>query len=169
MDHERRQPKDLPRRLWAAGFWRRAAAFVIDAAIVLPLSLMLAVATGLADLASLPERRGNLLDYVVDLWNTQPEMIVKPVGLFLCLLFFYDFFMTALWATSPGRRTLQIRLWDQSGRRPALPRIVVRALVRPLSFFVFTLGCLWCAAQREGRSWHDLAAGTWAGSRHDEA
>jgi uncharacterized RDD family membrane protein YckC len=149
--------------LRAAGFWLRLLAFGLDAAILIPVSVVLALATGLVDPATLPPRQGNLIDYLADVWNTAPEVVQNPVLLFAGLLFVYDALMTTMWGTSPGRRALGIRLFDSAGRAPRVGRAMARAALRMASFLLLGIGCLWSAAHRERRTLHDVIAGTYAG------
>jgi uncharacterized RDD family membrane protein YckC len=156
---------DVPIR--TAGFWRRFLAFGLDAGLVGTVSTVIGVTVGLVAPGDFPARHGNGFDWLVDVWNACPWLLLGPGVLFVVLLFLYDAGTLALFGTSPGRRVLGLEVVDPRGERPGVPRSLVRAALRLGSFGVVGLGVLWVALQRERRGWHDLLAGTWVGRRED--
>lgn len=148
-----------------AGFWRRVLAFGFDAALVGTVTLFLGLAVGVIDFGAFPTLRGNLFDYLVDVWNGQPWLLLGPVVLFGALLVAYDTATLSVLGRSPGRRALGIEIVGPQGGRPGPGRAALRAALRLVSFLALGLGVLWVAAHRERRAWHDLLCGTFAGRR----
>ena len=148
-----------------AGFWRRFVAFTIDAAIAATAAVLAALLTGILSPARFPARHGNLFDYLIDVWNSQPGLIAGPLVLFVLFLAMQDALGTVLWGTTAGRRAVGLRLFDASGEAPGPGRAVLRSLLRFVSLGLCGVGCLWCVGQHERRTWHDLLSGTWLGSR----
>ncbi len=124
-----------------AGFWRRAAAAVIDG------GLLLAVLLGLSRLAGNPDL---LLreDWLPSLFS----------GL-LGLAYAAGFESSRLQAT-PGKRLIGIKVTDLGGRRISLRRAVVRHLGQFLSAAVLMLGYVMAAFTQRRQALHDKLAGT---------
>ena len=60
-----------------------------------------------------------------------------------------------------GMRAWRLHIVDSTTRRaPSLRNAVLRFAVALASALALGVGFLWCLFDREGRSWHDLAAGT---------
>jgi uncharacterized RDD family membrane protein YckC len=125
--------------------WRRAAAWVVDGALLgALLALLLLPVIGKADLV--PPRRD----------------ILVPVILVVALLAFaYQWLGVTLTGATPGMRLLALRVVGPDGERPTPGRSAVRALLALLSAAFLGLGLLLALFTREGRGAHDLGAGTW--------
>lgn len=82
------------------------------------------------------------------------------VGLILTLEVFLWFF----WCR--GGQTLGMRAWrlqlvQDNGQTPNLLQAMIRGLIAPFSLLPFGLGFLWGFWDKNNRTWHDHASGTW--------
>ncbi len=124
-----------------AGFWRRVAAAVIDA------GLLLAVLLALSRLVGNP---GLLLreDWL-------PSVFSGLLG-----LAYAAGFERSRWQATPGKRLIGIKVTDLGGRRISLRRAVVRHLGQFLSAAVLMLGYVMAAFTQRRQALHDKLAGT---------
>lgn len=127
----------------AAGLFRRLAALLYDAVL---LSGVLFAAT----LVLLPLRGGQAF---------APNDAVYSLYLLAVGFGFFGWFWTHGGQTL-GMRAWKIRLVAVDGGPVSWRQAWIRYAVAPLSLFCFGLGFFWASIQAEGRSWHDLAAGT---------
>jgi uncharacterized RDD family membrane protein YckC len=154
-----------PPTVWVAGFWRRAAAGIVDALIALPVAwLFVWLATAIVGLA-LPHAPRAGIDFWVDLTLAGDPAVWGALGLGATLVFFYLAVFHALGGRTPGMRLLGLRVVDPYGEPPGL----VRSVVRSLGYFVCAatlgLGFFWTAFDREKRGLHDRLAGTFVARR----
>ena len=152
-------PDDAP-VVWAAGFWRRAAAALFDALIVSP--LVLAVILSASKLAGLdlPALRHGSLDTRLDLALAGDPGFLGAIGLGVAVLVIYLFLFQALATRTIGMRAFRLTIVDLTGA-PLTPwRAALRTVGYLVSIATLGLGFLWVGFDREKRGLHDWLAGT---------
>jgi uncharacterized RDD family membrane protein YckC len=152
---------EAERTVWVAGFWRRAAAAVVDLALVAPLAaLAVWLAKRLAGLDLPPVRAANL-DAWLDLLLAGDPAVLGALGLASAIAAVYLVLFQTLAARTVGMRLLGLRIIDVYGEAPS----ALRALVRTAGYFAgaaaFGLGFLWIGFDREKRGLHDWLSGTY--------
>jgi uncharacterized RDD family membrane protein YckC len=125
-----------------AGFWARAAAFVLDGVIVTVILVpLLVLGFGIREVS---------LDPAEQWWG-----LIALLAIAAAVIGFWRYC-----GATPGKLALGLRIVDaKSGRPPTIGRLVVRFL----AYFVsapFYLGFLWVAIDRRKQGWHDKIAGT---------
>jgi uncharacterized RDD family membrane protein YckC len=125
-----------------AGFWARAAAFVLDGVIVTVILVpLLVLGFGIREVS---------LDPAEQWWD-----LIALLAIAASVIGFWRYC-----GATPGKLALGLRIVDaKSGRPPTIGRLVVRFL----AYFVsapFYLGFLWVAIDRRKQGWHDKIAGT---------
>ena len=118
-----------------AGFWRRAAAFLLDNVLLSIPALGIALA--------LPEQQNHAL----------------LLNLALTGLYFAGFHASGLQAT-PGKLAFGIKVTDLAGARIGLLRALLRFVASWLSALTFLIGYLMAAFTGRKRALHDLMCGT---------
>ena len=126
-----------------AGFWQRAAAFVIDALLVTVIVVPVMV-------LGFGMRRVSL-DPAEHSWD-----LLALLGIALVVVGFWRYC-----GATPGKIALGIRIVDaKSGAAPSSLRLVLRFVGYFLSAFPLYLGFLWIAVDRRKQGWHDKIART---------
>lgn len=126
-----------------AGFWQRAAAFLIDWLIVIVVSMPVIVVVFGAEYFSLdPARRA---------WDLVTLLVLGVV-----IIGFWRYC-----GATPGKLALALKIVDaETGGPPPTGRLVVRLLCYFVSALPLYLGFLWIAIDRRKQGWHDKIAGT---------
>lgn len=120
-----------------AGFWKRVAAFLIDAVIVslfyFPINFIDPVATtfGLFYLLSIASN-----------W------------------FYFSLFESGVWMATPGKRVIGICVVDLHGERISFARASGRYFAKFFSGLIFGIGYIMAAFTKKKQSLHDLIADT---------
>jgi len=148
-----------------AALWKRAVAFVVDAAIVIPLFCLLIHATNI--LLALPVEYSPILERGVAL-----KMSPYVEERFLEIVLLYSFLKLAvlipyftllessrLQATF-GKLLLGIKVVDLSGNRISFAKATGRFFARILSGQILLIGLLMAAFTKRKQTLHDLLAGT---------
>lgn len=118
-----------------ASFGQRFAGWLIDVLIVLPISIVIAIAT--------PQALGQLIQ------------ILFGLG-------YYVFFEGSPSGQTPGKRALSIRVVDaRTGGRIDPTRAFLRYIGRIISGLAIGIGYLWMLWDREKQTWHDKIATTY--------
>jgi uncharacterized RDD family membrane protein YckC len=149
------------RAVWVAGFWRRALAALVDAAIVGPVALLAVwLAKRLAGLG-LPPIRGGKIDAWLDLLLGGDPTMLGVLGLAAGTAAIYLMLFQTLSARTPGMRLLGLTVIDVYGEPPS----ALRSLLRTTGYFAAAalggLGFLWIGFDREKRGLHDWLSGTY--------
>jgi uncharacterized RDD family membrane protein YckC len=154
-------PAVQPKTVRVAGFWRRAAAGILDLVL---LSLVFVVLDFLVTLVlgqPLPHLSQLGPDYLVDVAINGDALAEIGLALLAILGFQYFFLFQALRGQTPGQKVLGIRVVDGFGQPPS----PTRALARTAAFFpawaLCALGVVWIAFDREKRGLHDRLADTY--------
>jgi uncharacterized RDD family membrane protein YckC len=144
------------------GFWKRAAAAVVDLAVVVPIAALVVLAAGKLAGVALPQRVG-LLD--VDMWidlvlATDPALVM---GLVLTAAIGLVYLLVAHIALGRtlGMRLLRIRIIDVYGDPPSPARSVARCAGYLVGIATLFLGFLWMGFDSEKRGLQDWIAGTY--------
>jgi uncharacterized RDD family membrane protein YckC len=154
-------PRTEAPTVYVAGFWRRAVAGLVDAAIVAGCALVVVgLASRLAGL-TLPSPRRSAVDYWLDLVLAGDPGLLAALGLGAAVLVLYLFLFQALTARTLGMRLLRLRIIDVYGDPPAVWRAGLRVLGYLVALAPLGLGFLWVAFDREKRGLHDWLAGTY--------
>jgi uncharacterized RDD family membrane protein YckC len=126
-----------------AGFWQRAAAFVIDwlIAIVIVVPVMVLV-FGVREVS---------LDPTEHSWDLLAFLAVAGA-----VIGFWRYC-----GATPGKIALGVRIVDaRTGGTPGILQLIVRFLAYLLSALPLYLGFLWVALDRRKQGWHDKIART---------
>jgi uncharacterized RDD family membrane protein YckC len=126
-----------------AGFWQRAAAFVIDAVLVIViLTPLMVVVFGMRRIS---------LDPTEHSWD-----LLAPVAIAAAVIGFWRYC-----GATPGKIALGLRVVDAtSGKPPALGRLALRFLAYFVSALPLYLGFVWIGVDRRKQGWHDKIART---------
>jgi len=126
-----------------AGFWQRAAAFVIDAMIVTVIVAPLMVLGFGVHRVS--------LDPAEHSWD-----LLAPLAIAAAVIGFWRYC-----GATPGKLAVGIKIVDAAtGGAPTTMRLVIRLLCYFVSALPFYLGFVWAAFDRRKQGWHDKIAGT---------
>jgi len=146
--------------VWAAGFWRRSAAALIDAAIVLPLVLAVIVSASKLAGLNLPAIRHGSIDTWLDLALGGDPAFLGGLGLGAAVIALYVFLFQSLVAHTIGMRVLRLTVIDLAGAPVSPWRAGLRTIGYLVCLATLGLGFLWVAFDREKRGLHDWLAGT---------
>jgi uncharacterized RDD family membrane protein YckC len=126
-----------------AGFWQRAAAFVIDALLVtVILTPLMVVVFGMRSVSLDPSEHS---------WD-----LLALVAIALAVIAFWRF-----GGATPGKVALGVKIVDAaSGAPPPAGRLALRFLGYFVSALPLYLGFLWIAVDRRKQGWHDKIART---------
>jgi uncharacterized RDD family membrane protein YckC len=126
-----------------AGFWQRAAAFLIDGLIVTVIGVpLMVVGFGVREIS---------LDPAEHSWD-----LLAFLAIAVAVIGFWRYC-----GATPGKIALAVKIVDaESGRPPTTGRLVVRFLAYIVSALPLYLGFLWIAVDRRKQGWHDKIAGT---------
>jgi uncharacterized RDD family membrane protein YckC len=150
-----------PTRVHVAGFWRRAAAGVVDGLILTLVFGLLGLLGAVILRRPLPRWSQLGPDYVVDLaFNGS---VVAETGLLLLgiLGFLYFFIFHTTRGQTPGKRLLVVRVIDAYGVTPSAGRTLLRTIGYVPSLLFLALGFFWIGFDREKRGLHDWLADTY--------
>jgi uncharacterized RDD family membrane protein YckC len=159
-------PKAVARQassVYVVGFWKRAVAALIDAAIILPAGLLVTLIVSKIAGVHLPPKTLHITD--VDLWidlvlATDPALVM---GFVLCLaigLVYLLVFHIVLGRTL-GMRVLKLKVIDVYGDPPSPARCVARCAGYVAAAATLFLGFLWIGFDSEKRGLQDWIAGTY--------
>lgn len=143
------------------GFFRRAAAGLVDGAILTAVFVVLDVLVSLVLRQPLPRLSQLGPDYLLDLAASGDALGQIGLLLFAIVAFLYFFTFYALRGQTPGKRLVRARVIDAYGRRPSLGRALVRTLAYAPSLLLLALGFFWIGFDREKRGLHDWLADTY--------
>jgi uncharacterized RDD family membrane protein YckC len=144
-----------------AGFFRRAAAGVVDALILSAVFLVLDVLVAVVLKQPLPRLSQLGPDYLLDVAVNGDALAEIGLVLLAILAFLYFFIFHALRGQTPGKRLVGVRVIDAFGQRPSLSRALLRTAAYVPSALLLALGFLWIGFDREKRGLHDRLADTY--------
>jgi uncharacterized RDD family membrane protein YckC len=147
--------------VYVAGFWRRAAAGVVDLLVLALTFVVLDAAVSLALGLPLPRWRQLSPDYLLDVAVNGDGPVVIALIVLGMIAFFYLFVFQATAGQTPGMRLVHIKVIDGYGQRPSLGRALIRTAAYAPSLLLFLAGFLWIGFDREKRGLHDWLADTY--------
>ena len=126
-----------------AGFWQRAAAFVIDAMIVTAIvAPLMVLGFGVHRVSLNPAEHS---------WD-----LLAPLVIAAAVIGFWRYC-----GATPGKVALGVRIVDAAtGQPPTVLRLLLRFVGYFVSAFPLYLGFLWIAVDRRKQGWHDKIART---------
>ena len=133
-----------------AGFWRRAAAYLLDGLILYAVSAGINLAAGLNFLQALG-------------FNSTPTFSRLEIVLFLVQVVLdaaYGIILVGKYGATFGKMALRLRVVTGEGNPMSYARAVARYLASLLSYLTCMLGFLWVAWDQEKRALHDLICNT---------
>lgn len=149
------------------------------AAGALDLALQVAIVAGAVVLwtrefpPDLPPRYWNAFDYLVDLANARPALVVLPVAAFVALHLAWETLWTSTLGATPFTRLLGMRACTSGGRRPGPVRAFLRAALGLVLGAAAMVGPAWSIVSGQRRMLHDILTachvlrgpvpGAWAG------
>ncbi|MEO7072484.1 MAG: RDD family protein [Rhodanobacter sp.] len=148
-----------------AGFWKRVAAYIIDAIIIyIPSSLIDRMFGGVAAKATLEQAVTNAAGdphlmmaaqqvYYAAMW---PALVASVVLAWL----YFALMESSAWQATLGKMAIGIRVTDLHGQRIGLPRALGRYGVKIISFLIVCIGVLMVAWTARKQGLHDKVAGT---------
>ncbi len=147
--------------VYVVGLLRRMQAALLDATIVVPFAIFVAlVAARIANVAVPVPRHGGL-DFWIDQTVAGDAAVGGVIGVMLAVTTLYAFFFHAGMGCTPGMRLLGLRVIDSYGRAPSPIRAAARIVGTIASAMTFGLGFLWIGFDRDKRGLHDWIAGTY--------
>lgn len=153
--------KPAPSTVTVAGFWRRLGAAAVDAAVILPIALLLTwISSAIAGI-HLPPGRNRGLDFWLDLVLTSDPAVMTAVIITLAVTSLYLFVWQATVAQTLGMRVLKLQVIDLYGEPPSYLRAGIRTAGYLVSLATLFLGFLWIGFDAEKRGLHDWIAGTY--------
>ena len=155
-----------------AGFWWRALAWAIDAAILGVADKFIVAATGLHHLSVYYGVSPDHLDGGGAISNVayRLETVSGPqwhvhtgwagaVSLLVTIAYF-ALLESSAWQATLGKRICRLRVTDLAGRRIGLPRAIGRYLGKFVSAFLLMIGFMMAGWTIRKQALHDLMAGT---------
>ena len=148
-----------------AGFWKRVAAYILDAIILyIPSMLIEKMLGGAAAKATLEQAVVNGASdpqlilaaqhqYYATMW---PAILAGVVIAWL----YFALCESSAWQATVGKLALGIRVTDMHGNRITLPRALGRYPAKILSFMILFIGVLMVAWTQRKQGLHDLICGT---------
>ncbi len=148
-----------------AGFWRRVAAYILDAIVLyIPSQLVMNMMGGAAAKAAMEQAAiaaaGNphlilaaQQHFYATMW---PAMLVNT----LIAWAYFAGLESSPWQATVGKLALGIRVTDLHGQRISLPRALGRYLAKFLSVFTLGFGFLMVVWTRRKQGLHDMVVDT---------
>lgn len=148
-----------------AGFWKRLAAYILDAIVLwIPQKLIETVTgAGAAKDAMNEAIKGAAGDMQVVhaaqmhyLGAAWPSMLLG----FVVGVLYFAICESSAWQATLGKLALGIRVTDMEGRRIGLGRAIGRYLAKVLSFIILFIGVIMVAFTQRKQGLHDIMCGT---------
>jgi uncharacterized RDD family membrane protein YckC len=149
-----------------AGFWKRVAAYILDAIILyIPNNLLIMKAMG--DGAAQETMKQSMLAAPGD-----PHVMMAAYGQYYATMgtaliitgvltwLYFAICESSPWQATLGKLALGIRVTDLNGHRISFPRALGRYLAKFLSVLILFIGFLMVAWTRRKQGLHDMLAGT---------
>lgn len=159
------QPRPAAQRASYAGFWKRLAAYILDALVlwipnVLIGSLMganeVTAAYVQASAAAGNDPQAALAAMQAYLHGIAPALMVETAVAWL----YFALLESSSWQATVGKRALGIRVTDLEGKRIGFARATGRYFGKIVSAFMFCIGFLMVAWTERKQGLHDMLAST---------
>lgn len=148
-----------------AGFWKRVAAYILDAIILYIPSMLIQKVMG-GDAAEATMKQAQLAapgdPHVMLTALSQYYSTMTPALLIITVItwLYFAFCESSAWQATIGKLALSIRVTDMHGARISLPRALGRYPAKYLSAFIFCIGFLMVAWTQRRQGLHDMIAST---------
>lgn len=144
-----------------APLWRRIAASVVDATILLATAGMLNLL--LLQLADGPALLGDAsgIDRLLRVLELDVADLLRPIAPLILMSAIYLVLFWTLTGRTPGARLLKLRVIDERGRPPKPVWAVLRVVAHLAGLAAGALGWIWTALDPERRALHDHVARTY--------
>jgi uncharacterized RDD family membrane protein YckC len=148
-----------------AGFWKRVAAYIIDAIVLYIPNLLIMKAMGgdaaqetmkQAMLAAPGDPHAMLAAYEHYFTTMGTAMLITAVITWL----YFALLESSPWQATLGKLALAMRVTDLDGHRISFPRALGRYLAKFLSTIILCIGFLMVGWTRRKQGLHDMIAGT---------
>ena len=147
-----------------AGFVSRAVAIILDYAIIVLVTAIVAGALGIFFNIPSVQRFITWLDGVLPGSGRFFDWLLSPpFGIFFFVLFQYLYFVFFFTTTGQtvGKFVMGLRVVTVNGYRLGVRRALIRTLCYALSVAPFGLGFLWALGQDQRQAWQDRIARTY--------
>ncbi len=142
------------------GFWRRAAAILVDKAILVGLCVLLFILGLMAHLAA--SGSGQILEDLLLGHTTEMTrgfIFLYYLAVILLAIIYFSYFIGYTGQT-PGKMLFGLYVIRANGENMNFRRAFIRWLGYIISGMVFYLGFLWAIFDRRKQGWHDKLAGS---------
>jgi uncharacterized RDD family membrane protein YckC len=148
-----------------AGFWKRAAAYILDAILLYIPSFVIEKIMGNAAAEAAMEHAQQAAagdPHAMLAAMSQYYSTMLPAILIITALTWLYFAAceSSAWQATVGKLALGIRVTDMQGQRISFPRALARYPAKYLSAFLFGVGFLMVAWTQRKQGLHDMLAGT---------
>jgi uncharacterized RDD family membrane protein YckC len=140
-----------------AGFFSRAAAYIIDRLIVFAIAFMIMLVINY--FLSLFKLDQWLAAWVGSSTNQIITALLSSVGINLVVSIFYNISFWMLSGQTPGKRFLGVRVMRADGERLKLRNAILRQFGYYISTILY-LGFIWILFDNKRQGFHDKIAGT---------
>jgi uncharacterized RDD family membrane protein YckC len=148
-----------------AGFWKRVAAYILDAIVLYIPQMLIEKAFG-GDAAKAALKQASLdavgnpdalmaanMHYYSTMWPAM--LVILAIG-----VLYFTVCESSAWQGTLGKLALGIRVTDMDGRRISFPRALGRYFSKFLSAIILGVGFLMVAWTRRKQGLHDMICGT---------
>jgi uncharacterized RDD family membrane protein YckC len=134
-----------------AGFWLRAAAYLVD-------TILFSAVFGL--IASFyPSAFLKFPDAKEISLTSLPQLTPLAIGItILAVWLYYAFFEASAWQATPGKRLLRLYVTDLNGRPLTFARATLRYFAKMISGLTFLLGYFLAGFTEKKQALHDILA-----------
>ena len=143
-----------PRPVVYAGFWLRAAAFIIDSIILGIITLPIVAKPILSNLGSQLTAK-SYIDFIT---GSSRQAIALQLLMNLILVLYSAAFESSAWQATPGKRLARIRVTDLSGKRISFPRAAGRNIGKVLEQVTLFVGFAMAGFTAKKQALHDMTA-----------
>lgn len=147
-----------------AGFWRRAAAYIIDTFVFYAAAMLLFTALGATMTGLDPTAEPDPAEIQALFSRILPAYLGLIIGYFL-----YDVVMTSKLGWTLGKVAVGIEVRGADGRLISIPRAIGRVFARIVSALPLYLGFAWAGWDRRKQTFHDKIVSTYVLKRHRTA
>jgi len=150
-----------------AGFWRRAAAWILDVLITGVFSAVLGGVLGIG-LGAFAVASGQDAEHVIASWSRVIELLS-----FVLSVLYYTGFHSSRGGATPGKMAVGIKVLRPDGAQLSFARAFWRLFATILSGLAFVIGYVMAAFTQRKQTLHDMVCDTlvvdkWAFSKHPE-
>lgn len=142
----------------AASSLLRILGGLVDLVIPAGLAVVVCVTAGYPDVRQMPPRYWNYVDYLVDVFNAQPAVMLFPAAVFAAMYIVTSTVFTATIGNTPFSRLIGIRVRNMAGEPAGWLRVFVWTVSGMLFALTAFAGPLWTIVDPKRRMLHDILA-----------